>query len=228
LDNANSSSATVTMPSADVNLVANFTLIILSTDATLSDLKVSGNTITNFSPSELSYNVELESGTTIVPTIIATANDINANFLITDATALPGTTTVTVTAEDGITIQTYSVNFTIATSVNELSLNNNINIYPNPSNGIFNISIEINKISNGSIDIFNSIGSKVYMKDLQNNTDLMHTVDLSTMPKGMYFVKIIVNEKSFTKELIYELLIKKFPKFAVHLSEINSNPINYL
>ena len=34
--------------------------------------------------------------------------------------------------------------------------------------------------------------------------------------------------EQFTKELIYELLIKKFPKFAVHLSEINSNPINYL
>jgi dinuclear metal center YbgI/SA1388 family protein len=31
-----------------------------------------------------------------------------------------------------------------------------------------------------------------------------------------------------TKELFYELLIKKFPKFAVRLTEINSNPINYL
>ena len=31
-----------------------------------------------------------------------------------------------------------------------------------------------------------------------------------------------------TKELFYELLIKKFPKFAVHLTKINSNPINYL
>ncbi len=31
-----------------------------------------------------------------------------------------------------------------------------------------------------------------------------------------------------TKELFYELLIKKFPKFAVYLTEVNSNPINYL
>lgn len=31
-----------------------------------------------------------------------------------------------------------------------------------------------------------------------------------------------------TKELFYELLIKKFPKFAVYLTEINSNPIKYL
>ncbi len=34
--------------------------------------------------------------------------------------------------------------------------------------------------------------------------------------------------EQITKELFYELLIKKFPKFAVHLTEINSNPINYL
>ncbi len=33
--------------------------------------------------------------------------------------------------------------------------------------------------------------------------------------------------EQFTKELFYELLTKKFPKFAVHLSEINTNPVNY-
>jgi putative NIF3 family GTP cyclohydrolase 1 type 2 len=31
----------------------------------------------------------------------------------------------------------------------------------------------------------------------------------------------------FTKELLDEALTKKFPKFAVHLSEIVTNPINY-
>jgi len=30
-----------------------------------------------------------------------------------------------------------------------------------------------------------------------------------------------------TKELFFELLTKKFSKFAVHLSEVNTNPINY-
>ena len=34
--------------------------------------------------------------------------------------------------------------------------------------------------------------------------------------------------EQFTKELFYELLTKKFPKFALRLSEINTNPINYL
>ncbi len=33
--------------------------------------------------------------------------------------------------------------------------------------------------------------------------------------------------EQFTKEVFYELLTKKFPKFAVHLSAINTNPVNY-
>ena len=33
--------------------------------------------------------------------------------------------------------------------------------------------------------------------------------------------------EQFTKDLIYDLLIKKFSKFAVQLSKVNTNPINY-
>jgi dinuclear metal center YbgI/SA1388 family protein len=34
--------------------------------------------------------------------------------------------------------------------------------------------------------------------------------------------------EQFTMELFYELLVKKFSTFALHLSKINTNPINYL
>jgi dinuclear metal center YbgI/SA1388 family protein len=33
--------------------------------------------------------------------------------------------------------------------------------------------------------------------------------------------------EQFTKEVFYELLTKKFPKFAVHLSATNTNPVSY-
>lgn len=33
--------------------------------------------------------------------------------------------------------------------------------------------------------------------------------------------------EQFTKALFYELLIKNFPTFAVHLSEVNTNPVSY-
>jgi putative NIF3 family GTP cyclohydrolase 1 type 2 len=34
--------------------------------------------------------------------------------------------------------------------------------------------------------------------------------------------------EQYTKELIYDLLVKKFAKFAIRLSKVNTNPINYL
>lgn len=34
--------------------------------------------------------------------------------------------------------------------------------------------------------------------------------------------------EQYTKDIFYDLLVKKIPNFAVYLSEINSNPINYL
>ena len=34
--------------------------------------------------------------------------------------------------------------------------------------------------------------------------------------------------EQFTKEVFYELLTKKIPKFAIHLSELSTNPVNYL
>jgi dinuclear metal center YbgI/SA1388 family protein len=33
--------------------------------------------------------------------------------------------------------------------------------------------------------------------------------------------------EQFTKDLLVEILLKKFPTFAVHLSEVNTNPVNY-
>jgi dinuclear metal center YbgI/SA1388 family protein len=48
-------------------------------------------------------------------------------------------------------------------------------------------------------------------------------------PEGKMVMADIGHYESeqFTKELFYELLTKKFPTFAVHLSEVNTNPVSY-
>jgi hypothetical protein len=82
-----------------------------STDATLSDLRVDGVTIPGFSPATLSYSYGVPSGGS-VPVVGATTNHPSASYLINQAAAVPGTATVVVTAEDGLTSLTYAVNFT--------------------------------------------------------------------------------------------------------------------
>lgn len=91
---------------------------IINDDATLSDLTVDGKTVTDFSSSTYTYNVELPYGTTLVPEVEATLNDFNASVTIDQAINLTGseeqrTATVLVTAEDGTTQKTYTVVFAV-------------------------------------------------------------------------------------------------------------------
>ncbi len=83
----------------------------LSTNATLADLKIDNTTLSGFNSAILDYKVELPFGTAVVPTVSFTASDIRANIAISPAADIPGTTTIVVTAENGTTQKTYSVNF---------------------------------------------------------------------------------------------------------------------
>ena len=85
----------------------------VSTDATLSSLTYGGKSVPNFSPSTLTYNIELTAGIKTPPTIAATPNDNKASMNITQASSVPGVGKVEVTAEDGTTKLTYTINYTV-------------------------------------------------------------------------------------------------------------------
>ncbi len=85
----------------------------ISTDATLSDLTVNGTTVDGFSPTTYSYNVPIPTGDPL-PITDATTNHPLATKVITQTTAVPGQSTVLVTAEDGTTQTTYIIDFYVA------------------------------------------------------------------------------------------------------------------
>lgn len=78
------------------------------TDATLSDIQVDGMPIEGFSSSQLSYQYEAELP---VPMVTATTTQTGAEAVVSPANAIPGTTTILVTAEDKITTKTYTIEF---------------------------------------------------------------------------------------------------------------------
>ncbi|WP_063891781.1 family 20 glycosylhydrolase [Paenibacillus sp. Soil787] len=84
-----------------------------SPTATLSSINVNGSALNGFTETNTDYNVILPSGTTTVPTVEVTKTDNNASAVVTAAAALPGTTTIKVTAENGTTTKTYNVNFLV-------------------------------------------------------------------------------------------------------------------
>ncbi len=70
-----------------------------------------------------------------------------------------------------------------------------LKIYPNPSDGNFFIN---NSNKEYSIEIYNSIGQKVYQIKNTNS----ETLSVSQLDKGIYFMKIIDDSKSTTKKII--------------------------
>lgn len=82
--------------------------------ATLKSITIDGEALEGFDPATETYNVELPFGTTTVPTVAAVAASKKATAVVTPATAIPGATTILVTAEDATTTKTYTINFTAA------------------------------------------------------------------------------------------------------------------
>lgn len=103
-----------------------FTTKQVSSNATLSDLKVDGTTVTGFSPATLEYTISYPYGTAAVPDVTYTLADANASATSTDPTEMPSYATVEVTAPDGVTKLTYKVNFAWDAASNNASVTSSI------------------------------------------------------------------------------------------------------
>jgi hypothetical protein len=85
--------------------------------------------------------------------------------------------------------------------INEISDQDKIQIYPNPSSGIFTIKFSDPINSQAMIEITNPVGQLVYSGNININTK---SIDLSELSKGMYLLKLIVAEKSYFEKITLE------------------------
>ncbi len=142
----------------------------------------------------LEYSVELPNNNIDIPIVSADANDENADVDITQATELPGTAIVVVTAENGETQLTYSVDFTIATTVAEIS--SSLNVFPNPASSKF--TIESNQTIR-QVKLIHVSGKVV--KDIVLGVTTNIDINVSTLNTGIYFMQIHTNESVHTKQV---------------------------
>lgn len=80
-------------------------------------------------------------------------------------------------------------------SLNEFNFAN-FKMYPNPTNGNF---VNIETVSNTEVIIYNTLGKVVKTTTLNQNK---HSIDISNLSKGVYFIKLEVDKKSITQKLI--------------------------
>jgi len=84
-----------------------------------------------------------------------------------------------------------------ATGISKVSASNKLNIYPNPSNGEFNVSIEGVEIK--KIEVFNNQGQLVAVEAV--NASNGH-ININGVASGMYFVKVTTSEGTITNKVV--------------------------
>ena len=85
------------------------------TKATVRSIAIDGENLAEFAADKLIYDVELAYGTVDIPVVTAVAGN-DANIVVTQADALPGSATVACTSYDGEAKVTYTLNFTVSSS----------------------------------------------------------------------------------------------------------------
>ena len=75
-------------------------------------------------------------------------------------------------------------------------------IYPNPSNGVFQVNIQSDIPTTYEVKVVNLIGKTIVQKQVETNFETRF--DLSSHPKGVYFLQIKSGKKQITKRVVVQ------------------------
>ena len=83
----------------------------------------------------------------------------------------------------------------IALSVNEVAVNDNVKVYPNPTTGTLHVN---NLVEGSTIRVYNMVGAEV---EVIENASEFNTLDLSSFNEGTYLVKVFSNDNVVVKKI---------------------------
>ena len=80
-----------------------------------------------------------------------------------------------------------------------------VNIMPNPTSGIFTLLVRGSAGKDLKVTISNVDGNTVYSDQIKSvATDYSRSINLSTLPKGVYFVKVQTELQTVTRKLVIQ------------------------
>ena len=93
----------------------------------------------------------------------------------------------------------------IRISSGDAELAKNLNIYPNPTKGIFNISFVSDEVNSFKLTILDAFGKLIEMENKEMFVgEYTKQVDLSEYPRGIYMVQIKTNNSFITKRVVVQ------------------------
>ncbi|MBA3900516.1 MAG: T9SS type A sorting domain-containing protein [Bacteroidetes bacterium] len=90
----------------------------------------------------------------------------------------------------------------VITNIDKSTFENNIlKLFPNPTNGHFNIEF-IAKNNQASVEVYNNLGTKVFSISNFRIGENKVKIDISEHPEGIYIFNVFDGEKIFSKKVI--------------------------
>ena len=193
---------TYTGGSAVVTPTANTTYSVTGTSSlgcAASNTAVSSVTV-NASPSVVasSSNSLICSGASVILTASTSATSYTWN---TGATTMSVSVSPTVTSTYTVNVSnaaacvassTVMITVSPCTGIDEV-LSNSISVYPNPVNGVVNITLTSELAKHSSIEIYDAVG-KVVIKQVLSNE--LNSINISNLNNGIYTYKVLNNSNS--------------------------------
>lgn len=99
----------------------------------------------------------------------------------------------------GFDYDIYSLSGTLSIEQQELYAKNISLAYPNPTNGIINISNKLSNNENATLEVFDIQGKKVINKTVINNNEIIK-LDVSILSNGIYIYKLNGESGKFIKK----------------------------
>jgi hypothetical protein len=87
-----------------------------------------------------------------------------------------------------------------ANSISEEILDNAITVYPNPTEGIVNISFDEYKFENAAVLVYNSLGALIEQYNVKDGATQLE-INLAAQPSGLYYVSIHSDGTTVTKKV---------------------------
>lgn len=102
------------------------------------------------------------------------------------------------TVELDFNVQSFEEKYQLDFEQNQISQTiKDFNVYPNPTNGSFDIELENSKVKN-SVEIYSIYGEKVF-ESINNDKKL---ISISELKSGIYLIKVNQNENTIIKKLV--------------------------
>ena len=75
----------------------------------------------------------------------------------------------------------------------------NLNVYPNPSRDIFNVTFNSEEAQTITVKVVNMIGEEVFNEELTEFIgNYRKTIDMNKQPKGVYLIELNTNHQQFS------------------------------